>query len=142
LPQIQTISLNPISNITHNSISQMVTISNSASSGLVVGFNVASNPNGIASLSSNVTILSNVGKLNVTSTQAGNSAYLATSSVTHSFSVLIATGGTPSTSTGTNLATVSGLQVPNLLSNTATTKLGSGFYFLRVGNITQKLVVE
>jgi hypothetical protein len=118
-PVAQTITLNPISNVTLSGANQTVSISGSASSGLAVSYNIASNPSGIASLSGNVITLSNVGTVTVTGSQAGNSAYLAASPVTQSFSVLTVTSGTPSTSTGTNQATVSGLQISNSLSNTA-----------------------
>jgi hypothetical protein len=86
-PLAQTITLNPISNVTLSGANQTVTISSSASSGLAVSYNIASNPSGIASLSGNVITLSNVGNVTVTGTQAGNSTYLAASPVNRIFTV-------------------------------------------------------
>jgi hypothetical protein len=118
-PVAQTITFGTLPSITLSGVSQIINLSATASSGLAVSYTLTTNPAGIVSLSNNQLTVSNVGTVNVTASQSGNNAYLAASSVTQSFSVVTVTSGTPSTSTGSNLATVSGLQISNLLSNTA-----------------------
>jgi hypothetical protein len=118
-PLTQTITFGTLSNVTLSGTSQIINLSATASSGLVVSYTLTTNPAGIASLSNNQLTVNNVGTVNVTASQSGNSAYLAASSITKSFSVVTVTSGTPSTSTGTNLATISGLQISNSLNNTA-----------------------
>jgi hypothetical protein len=126
-PIAQTITFGTLANITLSGANQIINLTASASSGLAVGYTLTTNPAGIASLLSNQLTVSNVGTVNITASQNGNSTYLPANSITQSFSVFtvsgsgstITTGGTNTSTTGSNIATVSGMQVSNPLSNTA-----------------------
>jgi hypothetical protein len=89
----QTITFNPLANITLSGINQVVNLTATASSGLPVSFSVVSNPAGIATLNENSLTISQTGAVTVTVTasQIGNLNFSAAIPVSRTISILTST---------------------------------------------------